>query len=188
MLQISSTLLDAITDPTIIPYFLVKFEFSAGSVRITDAPYDITYNEEIYSADGNLNTVAPPKTEADLSRDLFEVSVGDPTNYYRSLFSTESIGRVASIRCGFINSTTMAPIDEYLNVYTGKISKVSWTSNQDSPVVVVECSGPLNKLQQITHVSTNTASRKELGYTGDTSMDLAYDSENESTIKWGGNS
>lgn len=186
MLQVSNNILNAISDPTIIPYFLVKFTFTNLTVSVTDAPYDIVYNNTTYDADGLLNTVSPPKTQADLSRDLFEISLGDPTGYYRSTFNTQSIGVRASIACGFINSETMAPLNEYIDVYNGRISKVSWSSEKDAPIVVVECSGPLAKLKQITNITTNKESRNQLGYSQDTSMDKAYDSENESTIKWGG--
>jgi len=182
MLQVSQTLLSAINNPTMIAYFLVKVGNSFG---VTDAPYDIEYSSFSYSADGGLASISPPKAESEISRDLFEIQLGDVTGIYREFFDSQSVGIPIEVLCGFIDTELGSPIGEYLPVYVGKVSKISWSTNANSPMVVVQSSGPLTKLKQVTERSTNS-SNQQLYYPADTSMDYAYNATNEATIKWGG--
>jgi len=188
MLQVNSTLLSLLSSDIIVPYFLVRLDFSLGGpVYVTDAPYDIVYGGNTYTADGGLLNLSPPKAEADISRDLFNIVFTDSTNELREQLAYESTGVPAYVVAGFVNAETSEIIPEYLPVYSGKISKVSWTIERDSPKITIECSGPLTKLRQITNRSTNSANQK-LYYPADTAMDNAYDTNSEATKKWGGNS
>jgi len=186
MLQINLSLTELLSSDVIVPYFLVRLDFSSVSpIYITDAPYDIVYEENIYSSDGGLLSLSPPKAEADVSRDLFNIVVSDVTNELRQILSYESIGVPASITASFISSETNELIPEYLPVYSGTISKASWVIDKDSPNITIECSGPLTKLRQITNRSTNSSNQKAF-YPADTCMDNSYDTNSEATKKWGG--
>lgn len=187
MLQITEGLKQIIEDATTTPFILVKLEFRDQTICVTDAPRDLEYENFLYTADGGLKGVSPPQAEADVSRDLFNIILTDATGELRQLLDIENIGVKVSVKCGFVDPNTDQIHPYYLNIYNGKISSVGWKIEEDSPDVTIQCSGPLTKLKQITNRTTTSSSQKQYHPT-DTSLDLAYDSTNTATIKWGGNS
>ena len=185
MLQISNGLRALIENNTAIPFILVKIDFQTDPLHITDAPRNIVYNGATYIASGGLKSVSPPKVESQVSRDLFEVVIGDPDNTLRFKLDYENIGVSLSIVSGFVDPATNNLHSEFLSVYAGRISKVSWAIEEDSPDVVIECSGPFTKLKQIINRTTTAESQRKL-YPNDSSLDYVYDTTNEATVKWGG--
>ena len=185
MLQVSVDLLNLITAKLVAPSILVKLAFSSGSILMTDAPREIPYNGDLYLPDAGIKQVSPPKASPELSRDLFEVMIGDVDNSLRTLLDLESIGVPVYITSAFTIVETGLLHNEFISVYKGKISSVSWEINEDEPKVTIQCSGPLSKLHQVTNRATTENSQK-LHFPLDTSMDFSSDSETVSTIKWGG--
>lgn len=185
MLQISSGLKALIESNTAIPFILVKINFTTNPVAITDAPRDVVYEGVTYSASGGLKSVSPPKVNPQINRDLFEILVSDPENILRTRLDYENIGTPLQILSGFVDPVTNVLYSEFLGVYSGKINKVSWTIEEDSPDVLIECSGPFVKLKQVINRTTTAASQRAL-FPNDSSLDYAYDSTNEATVKWGG--
>lgn len=186
MLQVSAALGTAISESTIAPFAVVKFEFTSGDINITDAPHDVVYQSETYTASGGLKSLSPPNNNNELSRDLFFIELTDHDSAFRTELDQENIGVPITIKSGFIDITTNLIISEYIDVYHGKISKVSWELvDNEEPIINIECSGPFVKLQQIINRTTSEKSQKSV-YPNDTSMDKSYDTENEATIKWGG--
>lgn len=184
MLQISSTLKALVEGRSVVPFILVKIDF-ATTRAITDAPRDIVYEGVTYSANGGLKSVSPPKANSQVSRDLFEIVIGDPDGELRTTLDYENIGVPIRIVSGFVDPETNIINSEFLGIYAGKISKVSWTIDEDSPNIVIECSGPFTKLKQIINRTTTSSSQRSL-YPNDSSLDYVYDSTNEATVKWGG--
>lgn len=185
MLQISSGLKALIEGSSAVPFVLIKISFATTPKYITDAPRNITYEGNIYSADGGLKSVSPPKADSQVSRDLFNIVISDPDNSLRTQLDYENIGIPVRVMSGFVNPTTNELYSEFLGIYAGKISRVSWTIDEDSPDINIECSGPFSKLKQIINRTTSAESQRSL-HSNDSSLDLVYDSTNEATVKWGG--
>jgi hypothetical protein len=185
MLQIEVGLLNLINQGMLAPFVLIEIAFPSGSVRLTDAPRDITYNSNVYTADGGIMSMSPPSVQGEVSRDLFDIVLGDADNAMRTLLDSENIGVPVNIHAGFFVIATNAIHNEFLDIYHGIISSASWVVEDDNPSVTIQCSGPLTKLHQVINRTTTSASQNSF-YPADTSMDLSYDSSNETTIKWGG--
>ena len=164
-------------------FVTVKISTDALTIKVTDNSYDVTYNSETYSASGGLLSVTPPGSSSELSRDIFNISVLDPDNAYRVAL-IEAIAAPVEVMAGFIDITTGGIYPVYLHVYKGIINNVSWEISDDSPIVNISCSGQFAKLKHITNITTSQQSRQNL-FPNDTSMNLAYDSTNEVTLKWG---
>lgn len=189
MLQVTSLLRSVLESDTIAPVLLVSIGFSpavGGPIYITDAPRDITYLGNSYSADGGLRGLSPPKAENQVSRYLFDVSLGDPDGTYRALFNIESTGVPVTIVAGFVDLQNKTLYPDFLPIHAGKITNTAYTVESDSPVIMIQCSGPFLKLQQIINRVTTESSQK-FYHPNDTSMDKSFDANNEEIKKWGGN-
>lgn len=186
MLQVIPEIQEALRARSATIFVLVRMAFKSGVVAITDAPRDFELEGVFYSADGGLKAVSPPKSEGEISRDLFNVEVTDHDMGLRDILDLENVGVPIDIVSCFTDSVTGQVLNGTLPVYSGVISKVSWSvTDDDEPIVAIECSGPFTKLQQTTHRTTTEASQKAV-FPNDTSMDKSFDTENETTIKWGG--
>jgi hypothetical protein len=187
MLQVSASIGTKIANKIIAPFVLIKFDFTAGAIFVTNAPRNIDYNGDIYLADGGLVSVSPPKAQAEISRDLFVIKVTDADSSWRTELDAENIGVPVTVLTGFADITTGEIDGEYLDTYIGKISHVGSEISEDEPFVEIQCSGPLTKLHQITNRTTTESSQKRR-YPADTCMDYAFDTEDSKTRKWGGTS
>jgi hypothetical protein len=184
MLSLSSNLQDKINNSTVAPFTLISLSFSSP-VYITDAASDISYGGHIYTADGGIVGVTPPGAQGEVNRDVFVLALNDPDNELRSALDSENVGVKVAITAGFFDVETRQNINEYLSIYKGQISSVSWRIEDSSPIVTIQCTGPLTKLSQVINRTTNETSQKLL-YPNDTSMDKSYDSDSKQTISWGG--
>lgn len=185
MLQVSSGLKALIEGESAVPFVLIKINFNSVPEYITDAPRDIVYEGATYKSAGGLKSVSPPKADSQVSRDLFNIVISDPDNTLRTKLDYENIGVPVTVLSGFVDPTTNVLHSEYLGIYAGKISRVGWTIDEDSPDVNIECSGPFTKLKQITNRTTSKESQRFI-HPNDSSLDYVYDSTNEATVKWGG--
>jgi hypothetical protein len=185
MLNISQTLTNLITSYNVRNFALVDIEWPTsvgGSLYLTDAPYNVTYDTE-YTADSGLKTVSPPNITGDIARDLFNISIEDVSGVYREKLLDSSIGITVRVKAGFFD-TDGSLINETINIFEGKISRWSYNVKGEEPTVEITVSGPLVKLTQTSARLTTENSQKAI-YSSDTCFDHSYDTANEASLRWG---
>jgi len=193
MLQISNELRNAIvyqaTNPAsnnLITFSLVKIGFDT-QLLMTDAPRNITVSVDsvnrTYTPSNNLLSVSPPKSEGEIDRDIFQITLSDPSFSLAGTLSQEATGIPVDVRLGFITDTEEL-IAETLPVYSGQIS--SWGSKVENnePVVTITCTGPLTKLKQVTNRLTTKDNQQNIHDT-DSCFDYSFDTGNEASLRWG---
>jgi hypothetical protein len=162
----------------------VLFSFATqGAVGITNAPSDFTRNSQVYAADGGLKELSVPKVEAGVTRDLFSLNFTDVDFTLRDMLDIECSGTVVQV---FLRYTTPVGARD-LDIYTGTMSSFSSKVENNEHLITVTCVGPFSKLQHVTNRSTTDSSQKAV-HSGDTAFSHVHDSDNEETIKWGGDS
>lgn len=178
----------------IVTFLLVYIGFNAAGLSplsYTEAPIAISFDSNVgtipssrtYSPDNTLKSVSPPKSEGEIERDLFEIVFGDPTFSLAGTLSLQSTGVPVEIHLGFRDSDGTV-VQDALPVYSGQIA--SWSSGVDGeePVITINCTGPLTKLQQVTNRLT-TKDSQQAKYPSDTCFDFSFDTENEAALNWG---
>lgn len=181
----------------IVTFLLVHLGFddsdnNLSGLSYTDAPINISFDSDIgsipasriYLSNTTLKSISPPKSEGDIERDLFELSFADPLFSLSTTLSLQSTGVPVEIHLGFKDIDSETLVQDALPIYSGQISAWSTAVNDEEPVLTINCTGPLTKLQQVTNFLTTKNSQQRIS-ADDTCFDYAANTDNEVALYWG---
>ena len=194
MITVSSDIQAAIEADRITPVSLITLNFpsSAGGVlRITDAPRDVTVGSNTYLSLGLLKAVAPPQTIAVVDRDIYSLQLSDVDNSLRTRIESAPAGVLLNVQLTFITTTITAEntvvtttLNEALDVYSGVLSNAELQIQNNDPVLSLEFTGQLAKLDSNFPSYTTPESQQQVD-SSDTSMDYVHFSDEDDSLQWG---
>lgn len=163
------------------PYLILDMEFTGGTVRLTNLPYDIQVGGNTYVADGGLTDLEPPQLTSILDREVYRIKLVDFNNEYKSHFDNNALGTPATVRLGILGNTT-----DFDTVYKGRIDGVSIETNpaEGTKSATIECSSPFAALDRTNSRMTDKNHQRNIN-PDDSSMDYVYAAAKEVEIKWG---
>jgi hypothetical protein len=163
------------------PYLILDMEFTSGTVRLTNLPYDIVVGGNTYIADGGLTELEPPQLTSILDREVYRIKLVDFNNIYKAHFDNSALGTPATVRLGITGNTT-----EFDVVYKGRIDGVSIQTNpkEGTKDAIIECSSPFAALDRTNSRMTDKNHQRNIN-PNDSSMDYVYSAAKEVELKWG---
>jgi hypothetical protein len=187
MRQTSATIQGLLMNPLVNPFFLVKIDTYLTTSFYRNLTMD---NGETYVADGKLIQVDPPRISSTVDREIYRVVLADPSFLFGETLEANLIGKLMSVRLGFVNTSTKAPYTEIANTivsYQGMIESSAYEidlSSQGENKLVISGSSPMGNLDA---VNTLTSSKTALRYIDlkDNSFEQIYEGSGSVVLKWG---
>lgn len=163
------------------PFLILDMEFTSGTVRLTNLPYDIQVGGNTYIADGGLTELDPPQLTSVLDREVYRIKLVDFNDEYKSHFDAGALGTPVTVRLGIQGNTT-----DLDTVYKGRIDGVSIETNpaEGKKDAIIECASPFAALDRTNNRMTDKNYQRNRD-ASDSSMDSVYSAAKEVEIKWG---
>ena len=162
------------------PYLILDMEFSGGTVRLTDAPYDLSVGGNTYTSDGGLTKFAPPQLTNVADREIYRLELVDFNNEFKGYFDNNAVGTDVTVRLGLLGNTTDLDI-----LYKGRIDGVSIETNpaEGTKNAIIECSSPFGALDRTNERISDSYVQKLIDAT-DTCFDNIYKNTDSIKIRW----
>jgi hypothetical protein len=187
MIKISTGLSDLLLEQTVESFFLVDLN---NGFRKTSNAFNITYNGNLYIADGTLLTVEPPQMSSIVDRQAFKIVMSDVNMEMGVLAEAGMLGTPVNVYMGFINIGTDQPhteLDKFLTIYSGHIDGVSYrydTSLIGERAFILTCTTPMSDLDLKKPIYTSQ-DYLDKNYPGDTSYQQIYEGSGPIELRWG---
>lgn len=177
-------------------YFCVEIQHSAGYLRHTTLPRDVSIGGITYIADNNLMSVEPPKLSTVVDREAYKITYTDPNFVLRSLFESGLTGAPIQVMIGFINTTDVTlggalPGAPLLNIadtiiaYAGVVDTQGYSMQDCEEItVVIEGSSPMSSLNLVKVFYTSQDAMRQFSAT-DTAFVQVYAGSKEVDFLWG---
>lgn len=164
---------------------LVQIDFNGGTVRLTDAGYDMTYSGNTFLANGQLLDVDDIKETSDLRVNEIGITLTAVTQSLLAiLLQNSQIGREVTISRAYIDDTTGQPINNPIPLTTSQISGFAVsTSSQGESSLQLKIASEFADWERTTGRRTTEASQQKI-YPNDRGMEFATQVQQEQ--QWGG--
>jgi hypothetical protein len=163
---------------------LVRMDLNT-SYFLTDSPYPVTYQGNIYSPDGGLIGYDVPRYTTITDREIYKISVIDHADQIQAEARAGCIGRRVTVY-GVLEDPSgvllLNPSDVII-VYKGFVDRVQISTNDEEKIAVLECASPLAPLDAVRPFLASMDGMDQINPL-DTSFDQIYD-DNEIKLKWG---
>lgn len=195
MRNLSPTLKALLKSDEVSMCYLVKIEHPDGTIYDTTAVTPIIYNSDIYSPNGNLLSVEPPKLSETVDREPYKIIYADAEHEKFNQLEGSWTGILVTVFACFFNTTgeivgDIPPneplVNDVLIAYRGFVDSQSYTIDPDSGTVIalIECASPMASLGLIKSFYTSDESMRQIDPT-DTSFSEIHTGAQEAAILWG---
>jgi hypothetical protein len=186
MRTFSTTIQNLINQDNINFFFLVDLEFNS-TYRLSSLPYEVTFNNNTYSANGAILEVDSPKFSSVVDRESYKIVVIEtPTNTFKTEIEDYGVvGKNITVRIGFFDSND-SPIlgtSDVILAYKGFVDAPAISNDLDQKLVTFEGTSPMADLDMIVPFigSKSGIAQKD---SSDNSFDNIY-GESHIKLKWG---
>jgi len=187
MISVSNQIENALLDYNLIAVSFLTLDFpstNGGTLRITEAPRQVTVDNRTFSSSSNLLSVSAPNVQSSVSRDRYVISFADNDYAMRDRFGVNPAGIPLTVELGFINSTSGQLLSELMNVYKGQSANLEWGKQRDGFVCKVGFTGQLTQLNASNPRMTTPESQQRYD-ANDNSMRYVHDTAADDALKWG---
>jgi len=174
---------------SLISIILIDIGMSNGSTtRYTDAPYNITFNSNTYTAQGAFLNVSETEENADVQIVSATITLSAlDVSYVTSFATSAQINQLVTIRRGFINFTTNQLIgdsagENAITIFRGRISGYSVTNNTNTAEITIQVSSQFINFDKKSGRRTNQGNF-QVEHPTDNGMEFSAVSLKD--IKWG---
>jgi len=176
--DINSTLLDALNQPDIQPYYAVKLEFDSGTLRLWTGYGNRTVNSEIYTGSGYLLSVSGLDEVADLSARNVTISLsGIPAQILTKALAESYQRRDATIYLG------EKSVGQVVEVFSGKMDVMEVRDTGSTITVNLNIESKLIELER-PNVRRYSEDSHKSRYPTDTFFDFINDLQDKEVV-WG---
>ena len=173
----------------LISYTLIDIGVNGASdLYYTDGPYDVTYNSQSYSAQGNFLGISETQETADLQITSINIvlSALDLTSV-QTLAKSNQINQNVTVRRVFFNPVTETLIgdsagDQAITLFKGKIAGYRIQDSDETATITLEVTSQFANFDKKTGRRTNLVSFQR-EFSTDFGMEYSHDSLLD--IKWG---
>jgi hypothetical protein len=174
---------------SLISIILIDIGMSNGSTtRYTDAPYNITFNSNTYTAQGAFLNVSETEENADVQIVSATITLSAlDVSYVTSFATSAQINQLVTIRRGFINFTTNQLIgdsagENAITIFRGRISGYSVTNNTNTAEITIQVSSQFINFDKRSGRRTNQGNF-QVEHPTDNGMEFSAVSLKD--VKWG---
>jgi len=142
--DISASLLDALDDKTVYPFFAVDLDFSSGALYIWSGTGDLVIGGKTYLGVGQLMNISSVEETTEIEAKGATITMSGIPSSYLSLALTEPYqGRECRIYFGM----TDAPSD-YAEVFSGELDQMNISEEASTSTIAVTVENILIKLER----------------------------------------
>lgn len=174
---------------SIISIILIDIGMANGSTtRYTDAPYDISFNSNTYTAQGAFLNVSETEENADVQIVSATITLSAlDVSYVTSFATSAQINQLVTIRRAFINFTTNQLIgdsagENAITIFRGRISGYSVRNDINTAEITIQVSSQFINFDKRSGRRTNQGNF-QVEHPQDHSMEFSAVSLKD--IKWG---
>ena len=174
---------------SIISVLLIDIGMANGSTtRYTDAPYNISFNSNTYTAQGVFLGVSETEENADVQIVSATITLSAlDTSYVTSFATSAQINQLVTIRRAFINFTTNQLIgdsagENAITIFRGRISGYSVNNNVNTAEITIQVSSQFINFDKRSGRRTNQGNF-QVEHPTDNSMEFSAVSLKD--IRWG---
>jgi hypothetical protein len=174
---------------SIISIILIDIGMANGSTtRYTDAPYDITFNSNTYTAQGAFLNVSETEENADVQIVSATITLSAlDVSYVTSFATSAQINQLVTIRRAFINFTTNQLIgdsagENAITIFRGRISGYSVRNDINTAEITIQVSSQFINFDKRSGRRTNQGNF-QVEHPQDHSMEFSAVSLKD--VKWG---
>ena len=169
--DMSSAVQDEIVKTSIASFELFELELDEGTERATNAPFQIEYNSNTYTALGELIGIS--EVEESTTMQINEVTVTltgiDPNkNFYTALLGEDYIDRPMRIYRTLYNNGIIGTF----TLFSGRLTNVVANSSESIGTIEVTAASNFVDFERIAGRKTNDA-EQQFHYSGDTFFEFA---------------
>lgn len=160
--------------------------YSTTNYYFTSYNRNITWNSNLYTADGGLFEFESPNFSSILDREAYKVVITDISDQFAAHFKSGVIGSPIKVRVGIVDPTTDQPLvntADIISLYSGFVDGPTIENNWDTKLAVIEGTSPMADLDQINVRMVSKDGMDQLD-ASDTSFDSLYE-DSEINLKWG---
>jgi hypothetical protein len=138
---------------------LVKLATTGGTQYLTDAPFDITYDANVYSAQGTFLGITDAEEQADVivSKSniiLSAIESGNMSTYAQS----SMINQAVEIYIAYLNPTNNAIIGDPILTFKGKVVGYNVQDARKTATISLECANSFANFEKTNGRKTNEGS------------------------------
>lgn len=174
---------------SIISVLLIDIGMANGSTtRYTDAPYNISFNSNTYTAQGVFLGVSETEENADVQIVSATITLSAlDTSYVTSFATSAQINQLVTIRRAFINFSTNQLIgdsagENAITIFRGRISGYSVNNNVNTAEITIQVSSQFINFDKRSGRRTNQGNF-QVEHPQDNSMEFSAVSLKD--IRWG---
>lgn len=176
--DINSTLLDALNQPNIQPYYAIKLEFDSGTLRLWTGYGNRTVNSETYTGSGYFLSVSGLEEVSDLSARNITISLsGIPAQILTKALSESYQRRVATVYLG------EKSVSQVVEVFSGKMDVMEIKDTGDTITVDLNVESKLVELER-PNTRRYSEDNHKSRYPTDTFFDFINDLQDREIV-WG---
>jgi hypothetical protein len=174
---------------SLISLTLIEIGVNGGStLRYTDGPFDITYNGDIYEAQGNFLGISETNEVSELQITNISLTLnGLDLTSVQTLCVTTQINQLVTIRKVFLDPQDNSLIgdstgDKAVVIFRGKISGYKTINSTDSATITLDVNSLFTNFNRMAGRRTNQASLQQ-EHPNDYGFQYSHESIRD--IKWG---
>lgn len=186
MISFSPNVMNALSEPTVDTFYLVRI----GNLYKTTFYTDVPVSGQNYSADGTIVQVEPPQVSSTVDRQPFKLTFTDSLFDRSSISNTGLIGTPVAVHVGFVNVSTgipyLDPADLVL-IYDGVVDATGYAINTAAigdSFLVVTCTSPMSDLDA-TAPFYGSQDFMDKMFPGDTSFEQLFEGSGPIDLRWG---
>lgn len=174
---------------SLISIILIDIGMANGSTtRYTDAPYNISFNSNTYTAQGVFLNVSETEENADVQIVSATITLSAlDVSYVTSFATSAQINQLVTVRRGFINFSTNQLIgdsagENAITIFRGRISGYSVSNNVNTAEITIQVSSQFINFDKRSGRRTNQGNF-QVEHPQDNSME--FSAVGLKDIKWG---
>lgn len=174
---------------SLISIILIDIGMADGSTtRYTDAPYNITFNSNTYTAQGTFLNVSETEENADVQIVSATITLSAlDVSYVTSFATSAQINQLVTVRRAFINFTTNQLIgdsagENAITIFRGRISGYSVRNDVNTAEITIQVSSQFINFDKKSGRRTNQGNF-QVEHPQDNSMEFSAVSLKD--VKWG---
>jgi len=174
---------------SLISIILIDIGMANGSTtRYTDAPYNITFNSNTYTAQGTFLNVSETEENADVQIVSATITLSAlDVSYVTSFATSAQINQLVTVRRAFINFTTNQLIgdsagENAITIFRGRISGYSVRNDVNTAEITIQVSSQFINFDKKSGRRTNQGNF-QVEHPQDNSMEFSAVSLKD--VKWG---
>jgi hypothetical protein len=141
---ISNSLLNALDDPVVYPFFAVDIDFDSGPLYVWTGYGDLTIGSKTYLGAGQLINISSVEETTEIEAKGASITLtGIPSSFLALALTQPYQGRECRIYFGM----TSAPSD-YAEVFTGELDQMNISEEADTCTIAVTAENVLIKLER----------------------------------------